>query len=118
MPHPQKTPLRLLTPGERRALEAVARAGSERADRVARARAVLAVADGAPFVAAARAGGRASGLAVARLIARFNREGLAAVTPGHGAGRRRAIPRPSRSGSCARSSERPTARGTAPPPGR
>jgi hypothetical protein len=86
MPHPQKAPLRALTPAERRALEAVARAGSERADRVARARALLAVAEGASFAAAARAAGRTSGVAVARLVARFNAEGVVAVTPGHGGG--------------------------------
>ena len=86
MPNRQKAPLRPLTPAERRALATVARAGSERADRVARARAVLAVAEGAPFATAARAAGRTSGVAVARLVARFNMEGLAAVTPGHGGG--------------------------------
>jgi Homeodomain-like domain len=86
MPHPQEAPLRPLTPGERRALEAVARAGSERADRVARAKALLAAADGASFTAAARAAGRTSGVAVARLVARFNTDGLAALTPGHGGG--------------------------------
>ena len=86
MPNRQQAPLRLLTPAERRALAAVARAGSERADRVARTKALLAVADGAPFTAAARAAGRTSGVAVARLVARFNREGLAALMPGHGGG--------------------------------
>jgi transposase len=86
MPNRQKTPLRPLTPAERRALEAVARAGSERADRAARAKALLAVAAGAPFAAAARTAGRTSGVAVARLVARFNTEGLAAVAPGHGGG--------------------------------
>ena len=54
MARPQKTPLRVLTAAERAALVAVARAGSERADRVARARVLLAVADGTSFVAAAR----------------------------------------------------------------
>ena len=58
MPNRQKEPLRPLTPAERRALAAVARAGSERADRVARAKALLAVAAGASFAAAARAAGR------------------------------------------------------------
>ena len=48
-------------------MEHIARAGSERADRVARAKAVLAVADGAAFTDAARAAGRRSGEAVARL---------------------------------------------------
>ena len=86
MARPQKTPLRALTPAEREALVAVARAGSERADRVARARALLAVADGASFAAAAQAAGRRSRVAVARLVARFTREGLAALTPGHGGG--------------------------------
>ena len=86
MPHPQKVPLRPLTPAERRALEAVARAGSERADRVARAKALLAVADGASFTAAARAAGRRPAWRWRRLVARFNAEGLAALTPGHGGG--------------------------------
>jgi transposase len=86
MPHPQKEPLRALTSDERAALAAVARAGSERADRGARAAALLAVADGAPFAAAALAAGRRSGAAVARLAARFNQEGLAALAPRHGGG--------------------------------
>ena len=82
----QKEPLRALTTAERAALEQITRASSERADCVARATALLAVADGAAFAVAARAAGRRSGDAVARLVARFNREGLAAVTPGHGGG--------------------------------
>ncbi|HEX5505198.1 MAG TPA: helix-turn-helix domain-containing protein, partial [Thermomicrobiales bacterium] len=86
MARQQNAPLRALTPAERAALEQVTRAGSERADCVARATALLAVAGGATFVAAARAAGRRSGDAVARLVARFNREGLAAVTPRHGGG--------------------------------
>jgi hypothetical protein len=86
VPNRQKAPLRVLTPAERQALAAVARAGSERADRVARAKALLAVADGATFAAASRAAGRTAGAAVARLVARFNAAGLAAVTPGHGGG--------------------------------
>jgi hypothetical protein len=86
MSHPQKELLRALAADERAALEAVARAGSERADRVARAKALLAVAAGAPFTAAARAAGRRSGAAVARLVARFNKEGPAALAAGHGGG--------------------------------
>ena len=82
----QKEPLRPLTAAERAELEQVARAGSERADRVARATALLAVADGAGFSAAARAVGRRAGDAVARVVARFNREGVAALTPRHGGG--------------------------------
>jgi transposase len=44
------------------------------------------VAAGQRFTAAARAAGRRSGDAVARLVARFNTEGLAALAPRHGGG--------------------------------
>ena len=80
MPRPHKDPLRPLTGQERALLEQVARSGAERADRVARAKALLAVADGAPFTVAARAAGRRSGDGVAKLVARFNADGLAALT--------------------------------------
>jgi transposase len=86
MARPQKEPLRPLTADERAALEQVARAPSDRADRVARAKAVLAVADGASFAAAARAAGRRAGDAVATLVARFNAEGVAALDPRRGGG--------------------------------
>ena len=82
----QREPLRGLTAAERTGLERIARMGSERADRVARARALLTVADGGRFTDAARAVGRRSGDAVGRVVARFNREGLAAVDPRHGGG--------------------------------
>jgi hypothetical protein len=82
----QKEPLRPLTAAERAGLEQIARAGSERADRVARAKALLAVADGARFTDAARSAGRQSGDAVAHLVARFNTEGLAALAPRHAGG--------------------------------
>jgi transposase len=82
----QRVPLRPVAAAERAALEQIARAGSDRADRVARAKALLAAADGNRFTAAARAAGRRSGDAVARLVARFNTEGLAAVDPQHGGG--------------------------------
>ena len=61
MARQQKAPLRAVTADERAALEQVVRAGSERAECVARARALLAVADGATFAAAARAAGRRVG---------------------------------------------------------
>jgi len=83
----QKEPLRPLTPDERAELRRVARASSEPAGRVARAKAVLAVADGARFTEAALAAGRRSGDAVAHLVARFNRHGPAALDAGHGGGR-------------------------------
>lgn len=86
MARPQKEPLRPLTPDERSVLEHLARSSSERADSVARAKALLAVADGSPFAQAARAAGRREGDAVATLVARFNREGLAALLPRHGGG--------------------------------
>ena len=82
----QKEPLRPLRPDERAELGRVARARSEPAGRVARAEALLAVAGGATFAAAARAAGRRSGDAVAQLAARFNRSGLAALAAGHGGG--------------------------------
>ena len=82
----QKRPLRPLTPEERAELERISRAGSERADRVTRANALLAVADGACFTAAAVRAGRRTGDAVARVVARFNQEGLAALEPRHGGG--------------------------------
>lgn len=82
----QKDPLRPLTPEERTALEGLSRAQSEPASHVARAQLVLAVAAGQRYSAAARSIGRRSGDAVAQLVARFNREGLAAIVPGHGGG--------------------------------
>ena len=80
MAHPQQEPLRPLTPHERATLVQVARSGAERADRVGRAKALLAVADGATFVAAAHAAGRRSGDGVAKLVTRFNAAGLGALT--------------------------------------
>jgi transposase len=83
---PPKDPLRPLTAAERTTLEHVARATSERADRVTRAKLLLVVADGASFTAAAQHVGRRHRNAVAQLVRRFNREGLAAVTPRYGGG--------------------------------
>jgi transposase len=86
MARPQKIPLRPLTQEERQVLEEVAHATSERLDSVCRAKALLAVAAGAPFTDAARAAGRRAGDAVANLVARFNEEGLVALVPRHGGG--------------------------------
>lgn len=86
MPRPQKDPLRPLIADEHAALERLSRAHAEPAARVARAKALLAVAVGQSFTDAARAAGRKSGDAVADLVIRFNRDGLAALTPGHGGG--------------------------------
>lgn len=71
---------------ERAWLTRLRRARAEPAAHVARATALLAVADGASYTEAARAAGRRSGDAVAHLVARFNRQGLAAVEPQHGGG--------------------------------
>jgi hypothetical protein len=82
----QKEPLRELTPDETTVLTRVSRAASERADRVARAKAILAVAGGASYTTAALVAGRRSGDGVALLIARFNRDGLAGLDGRHGGG--------------------------------
>lgn len=87
MPRPQNDPLRRLTTAERRELGRLRRSRSAPAAEVARAALVLLVGDGHTYQDAARAVGRKSGDAVAHLVARFNREGLAAVTPRHGGGR-------------------------------
>lgn len=88
MSRQQKAPLRPLTVEERGTLTRVRRAGSERADRVARATALLAVADGASYTVAAAKAGRRSGDGVAQLVARFNQVGLTALDRRHGGGPR------------------------------
>ena len=82
----QKDPLRPLTAEERAQLAHVSRSRTEPAAHVAHAQALLAVAAGQRFTEAARAAGRRSGDAVAQLVARFNRAGLAALEPSHGGG--------------------------------
>ena len=89
--HP-KDPLRPLTPDERRHLEYLSRSRSDPAARVARAKALLAVADGASYEAAARRAGRRSGDAVAHLVARFNHDGVAALVERHGGGQPKQYP--------------------------
>jgi transposase len=82
----RKDPLRPLTGEERDVLERISRAQSEPASHVARAKSLLAVADGASYVAAARVAGRRSNDAVSQLVSRFNKEGLPAIEPRHGGG--------------------------------
>jgi len=84
-----KHPLRPLLEEERRQLLHLSRGQAAAASLVARAKAVLAVAEGHSYTDAARAAGRQSGDAVAALVARFNVEGLAAVVPRHGGGHSR-----------------------------
>lgn len=86
MPGRQKDPLRALTKAERTQLEQLSRCQSAPASHVARAKALLAVAQGNRYTDAAQAAGRKSGDAVAHLVAHFNKDGLIAVIPGHGGG--------------------------------
>jgi transposase len=83
----KKDPLRPLSDSERAALTSLSRSQTAAAAQVTRATALLLVADGSGYQDAARAVGRRSGDAVARLVARFNREGLTALQPRHGGGR-------------------------------
>ena len=84
----QKDPLRPLTLEERKLLVRISRSHAEPAAHVARAKALLTVAEGKSYTEAAKAAGRRSGDAVSQLVWRFNREGLGALEPGHGGGRR------------------------------
>ncbi len=83
----QKDPLRPLTDAESHSLTQLSRSQSAPAVQAARATMLLAVANGDDYQAAARLVGRRSGDAVSHLVARFNAEGLAALTPRHGGGR-------------------------------
>jgi transposase len=82
----QQDPLRVVSEDERAVLVHVSRSGCEAAAVVARAKALLAVADGATYTAVAQLAGRRSGDAVGRLVARFNADGLDALAPRHGGG--------------------------------
>ncbi len=81
-----KNPLRPLFPEERAQLQQLSRSQAAPASQVTRAKVLLAVDEGLSYSAAARQVGRASGDAVAQLVARFNQEGVTAVVPGHGGG--------------------------------
>lgn len=87
MARPPNHPLRALSTQERECLLAVSRSYNEPAAHVARATALLAVADGCSFSEAARRAGRRSGDAVGQLVSRFKRDGLAALETRHGGGR-------------------------------
>ena len=82
MARAQKEPLRPLSATERRVLEDVVKASSERVDRVRRARALLSVAETGSIAAAARAAGLGSATTVADLVRRFNQRGVAALRIG------------------------------------
>lgn len=74
-----KDPLRDLSVEEYEQLRRLSRSGSEPAEHVARAKALLAVAEGCTYTKAARRAGRRSNDAVSQLVSRFNAEGLAAL---------------------------------------
>lgn len=77
----KKDPLRRLTEEERTWLERISRSQSEPASHVARAKQILAVANGSSYQEAAQLSGRKSGDAVSHLVERFNQEGLNALHP-------------------------------------
>jgi transposase len=84
----RKDPLRPLTPDERIALTRLSRSPSAPAAQVERARALLAIADGASYTATAHQVGRRHTETISAWVSRFNRDGLAAVRPRHGGGAR------------------------------
>jgi transposase len=86
MTRQKKDPLRTLTEEERTWLERISRAQSEPASHVARAKEILAVAEGHSYTEAAQIAGRKSGDSVSQLIERFNEEGLKAIQLRHGGG--------------------------------
>src|SRR3954454_5004505 len=81
----QKAPLRPLTADERQELTRLSRSLSAPAAQVERARALLAIADGASYTAAAHQVGRRHTETISAWVSRFNRDRLA---PGGGGGGR------------------------------
>ena len=84
----QKERLRPLTIAEQREMKRIVKASSERVDRVQRATALLAVAGGRTFAAAAEVAGYRSPQAVTYVVRRFNQVGLEALEIAAGRGRR------------------------------
>lgn len=82
----QKEPLRVLSKQEEQECQRLVKASSERVDVVQRAKALLAVAAGQSFTHAAHQAGLKSGDGVGKLVARFNKRGLAVlrIAPGRG----------------------------------
>ena len=85
----KKDPLRALTEFEETYLEKLSRSRTAPAGEVRRAKMLLVVARGLGYSQAAHATGVRCADTVCALVARFNREGLAAVTPRHGGGARK-----------------------------
>lgn len=86
MGRPRQESLRPLSEEEQAMLQTIAHASSLPAAQVDRARAVLAVAAGQTYEAAAHAGGRRSWHSVSNWVHRFNQEGMTALLPCHGGG--------------------------------
>ena len=84
----RKDPLRPLTAEERQELTRLSRSHRAPAAEVDRARALLAIADGASYPAAAHRVGRGHTETISAWVSRFNRDGLAGVRPHHGGGPR------------------------------
>src|SRR3954462_9136833 len=82
----RKDPLRTLSADERGELARLSRSRHAPAAQVARATALLAVADGRSYLTAARRAGRRDGETGAAWVPRFNRGGLGGVAPAHGGG--------------------------------
>ena len=88
MAHPQKHPLRPFSEQEERELQRLVKASRERLDVVRRAKALVAVAAGQSFTQAAQQAALKSGDGVGKLVARFNEQGLAALSIAAGRGRK------------------------------
>lgn len=86
MARPPKQPLRALTQTERTQLETLAHSRSAPADRIARAKEILAVSNGSDLTHAAQAAGHTARQCVAALVVRFNVEGMRAIDGHHGGG--------------------------------
>jgi transposase len=86
MTYKKKDPLRALTEEERTWLERISRSHSEPAIHVIHAKQILMVADGHSYTIAARGSGRKNGDGIAKLVSRFNQEGLKAIEPRYGGG--------------------------------
>ena len=107
----KKDPLRALAADEHQELTRISRSQAAPAVEVTRAQILLAVDRGEDYQAAARSVGRRSGDAVAHLVARFNAEGLAALTPRHGGGRQPLYGPEARARIVAEASRAPTPEG-------
>jgi hypothetical protein len=84
----KKDPLRSPTEHELRTLQKISRSQTAPTAEVVRAKMLLLVAEGSSYQNAVHAVGRRNREAASLLVARFNQEGLAALTPRHGGGQK------------------------------